>query len=124
MCKIKVQIYGLYSESNSGLSNNAVYATLPDEHGNLWLSTNAGVCKFNPQLNTFKMYDVDDGLQSREFNGQAYFKSPVPRGEMFFGGISGLNAFHPDSVKDNPIGELRYGLAASRNAARRHLHQS
>lgn len=93
--------FTVYTENNSGLSNNAVYATLPDARGNLWLSTNAGVCKFNPRLNTFKIYDVDDGLQSREFNGQAYFKSPS--GEMFFGGITGLNAFHPDSVKDNPI---------------------
>jgi serine phosphatase RsbU (regulator of sigma subunit)/ligand-binding sensor domain-containing protein len=97
----KTEQFTVYTENNSGLSNNAVYATLPDDHGNLWLSTNAGVCKFNPQLNTFKTYDVDDGLQSREFNGQAYFKSPS--GEMFFGGIIGLNAFHPDSVKDNPI---------------------
>lgn len=93
--------FTVYTETNSGLSNNAVYATLPDDHGNLWLSTNAGVCKFNPQSNTFKIYDVDDGLQSREFNGQAYFKNR--RGEMFFGGISGFNVFHPDSVKDNPI---------------------
>lgn len=97
----KTEQFAVYTENNSGLSNNAVYATLPDEHGNLWLSTNAGVCKFNPQLNTFKVYDVDDGLQSREFNGQAFFKSPSD--EMFFGGIIGLNAFHPDSVKDNPI---------------------
>ena len=93
--------FTIYTENNSGLSNNTVYATLPDEHGNLWLSTNAGLCKFNPGSNTFKTYDVDDGLQSREFNGQAFFKSPS--GEMFFGGINGLNAFHPDSIKDNPI---------------------
>jgi serine phosphatase RsbU (regulator of sigma subunit)/ligand-binding sensor domain-containing protein len=97
----KTEQFTIYTEKNSGISNNAVYATLPDEHGNLWLSTNAGVCKFNPQLKTFKNYDVDDGLQGREFNGQAYFKSPS--GEMFFGGIIGLNAFYPDSVKDNPI---------------------
>ncbi len=93
--------FTVYTENNSGLSNNAVYATLPDEHGNLWLSTNAGVCRFNPRSNTFKIYDTDDGLQSREFNGQSYFKSPS--GEMFFGGIAGFNAFYPDSVKDNPI---------------------
>jgi serine phosphatase RsbU (regulator of sigma subunit)/ligand-binding sensor domain-containing protein len=97
----KTEQFTVYTENNSGLSNNAVYATLPDAHGNLWLSTNAGVCKFNPRLNTFKTYDVDDGLQSREFNGQAFFRSPS--GEMFFGGIIGFNAFYPDSVKDNPI---------------------
>jgi serine phosphatase RsbU (regulator of sigma subunit)/ligand-binding sensor domain-containing protein len=97
----KTEQFTVYTENNSGLNNNAVYATLPDGLGNLWLSTNAGLCKFNPQLGRFKTYDVDDGLQSSEFNGQAYFKSPS--GEMFFGGINGFNVFHPDSVKDNPI---------------------
>lgn len=101
--------FTVYTEDNSGLINNAVYATLPDAHGNLWMSTNAGVCRLilsdstglTPATARFQSYDVDDGLQSREFNGQAHFKNR--KGEMFFGGISGFNVFHPDSVKDNPI---------------------
>jgi len=26
----------------------------------------------------------------------------LKNGEMFFGGIKGLNYFHPDEIKDNP----------------------
>ena len=33
-------------------------------------------------------------------NGGAYHQSP--RGEMFFGGIGGLNAFYPERIVDNP----------------------
>jgi serine phosphatase RsbU (regulator of sigma subunit)/ligand-binding sensor domain-containing protein len=91
----------VFTEHNSGLCNNVVYGILKDAHGNLWLSTNGGICKFNPEANTFKTYDVDDGLQNREFNGQAFFKSKS--GEMFFGGITGFNAFYPDSIRDNPF---------------------
>jgi len=40
-------------------------------------------------------------LNSREFNGGAFFKSPS--GEMFFGGISGFNAFIPEKIEDNPF---------------------
>lgn len=85
---------------DSGLPNNVVYGILPDKHGNLWLSTNKGLSKFNPHDSTFRNYDVQDGLQSNEFNTGAYFCSK--NGEMFFGGIKGLNYFFPDQIKDNP----------------------
>ncbi len=82
-----------------GLPNNVVYGILPDKKGNLWLSTNKGLSKFNPQEKTFRNYDVNDGLQSNEFNTGAYFLSK--NGEMFFGGIKGVNYFYPDEIKDN-----------------------
>jgi len=85
---------------NDGLPNNVIYGILGDNHGNLWLSTNKGLSKFNPQTETFKNYDVTDGLQSNEFNKGAYYTSN--NGEMFFGGINGFNSFYPDSIKDNP----------------------
>ncbi len=86
---------------NDGLPDDCIYGILEDDHGNLWLSTNNGLSKFNHQTQVFKNYDVGDGLQSKEYNTNAYYKSAVS-GEMFFGGINGFNAFHPDSLKDNP----------------------
>ena len=82
-----------------GLPNNVVYGILPDKKGNLWLSTNKGLSKFNPKNKSFRNYDVNDGLQSNEFNTGAYFLSK--NGEMFFGGIKGVNYFYPDEIKDN-----------------------
>ncbi|GAB4373541.1 MAG: two-component regulator propeller domain-containing protein [Calditrichia bacterium] len=84
-----------------GLPNNVVYGILPDERGNLWLSTNKGLSQFNPQSKGFKNYDVRDGLPSNEFNTGAYFRSKS--GELFFGGISGLTYFYPHEVKDNHV---------------------
>ena len=89
-----------FTEQNSNLPNDAVYAILPDEQGNLWLSTNNGISKFNPQTEQFRNYTVDDGLQSEEFNGGSFYKSAS--GEMFFGGLKGFNSFFPDEVLDNP----------------------
>mgnify|MGYP000061885062 CR=1 FL=1 len=83
-----------------GLPNNVVYGILPDTNGNFWLSTNKGISKFNPVTKTFRNYDLQDGLQSNEFNTGAYYLSKS--GEMFFGGINGLNYFYPDDIKDNP----------------------
>ncbi len=91
--------FSIYKEKD-GLPNNVIYGVLGDEDGNIWLSSNKGLTKFNPNTGSFRNYDVYDGLQSNEFNGGAYYKSR--KGEMFFGGVKGFNAFYPKEVKDNP----------------------
>ncbi|WP_338769087.1 ATP-binding protein [Bernardetia sp. ABR2-2B] len=82
-----------------GLPNDVVYAILEDEEGNLWGSTNHGIFKFNPKTKTFTNFDKQDGLQDNEFNTFSYFKSE--EGELFFGGIGGVNAFSPKDMKKN-----------------------
>jgi PAS domain S-box-containing protein len=92
--------YRFYSEAH-GLSNNVVYGILQDEKGYLWLSTNKGLSKFDPKEENFTNYGIEDGLQGLEFNYNAYYKSRS--GEMFFGGVRGLNAFYPENVEKNPF---------------------
>ncbi len=86
--------------TEDGMPSNVVYGILEDGRGLLWMSTNRGLSRFDPQAETFRNYDVSDGLQSQEFNSGAYFKSP--RGEMFFGGLGGFNAFFASRIEDNP----------------------
>jgi signal transduction histidine kinase/ligand-binding sensor domain-containing protein/DNA-binding response OmpR family regulator len=85
-----------------GLPGNMIYGILEDEKGNLWLSTNRGLSCFNPESKTARNYSVTDGLQADEFNTGAYFKSPFT-GEMFFGGMNGVNSFFPENIKVNPF---------------------
>ena len=87
-----------YSESD-GLPNNVIKAILEDEEGYLWLSTNKGLSRFDPVKQTFKNYDVNDGLQSNEFQELASYRRKD--GEMLFGGINGFNAFYPGQITDN-----------------------
>jgi signal transduction histidine kinase/ligand-binding sensor domain-containing protein/AraC-like DNA-binding protein len=83
-----------------GLPGNYILGILEDESGNLWLSTNPGLSMFNPLKESFRNYDVDDGLQSNEFEEYpASYKTRA--GELIFGGINGFNIFYPDSIKDN-----------------------
>lgn len=83
-----------------GLGDHTVYGILSDDKGDLWLSTNLGISKFNTRRKLFKNYYVRDGLQGPEFNGGAYYKAS--NGEMFFGGSYGFNTFFPSAVKENP----------------------
>lgn len=86
-----------YGEED-GLPSNVVYGILEDERGSLWLSTNYGISRFDPDTETFRNYTVSDGLGSMEFNMSAYAKAPD--GAMYFGSINGLNAFYPNQILD------------------------
>lgn len=86
-----------------GLPNNYIYGILADESGNLWMSTHRGLSRFNPGQpgpQAFRNYDTSDRLQSYEFNTNSYHKGRG--GEMFFGGVNGINAFFPVEIKENP----------------------
>jgi signal transduction histidine kinase len=58
------------------------------------------LCRLDPVTGKLRTYTVEDGLQSPEFNMGAAYRGNS--GEMFFGGMNGLNSFYPDSLNDNP----------------------
>jgi ligand-binding sensor domain-containing protein/signal transduction histidine kinase len=89
-----------YYLEKDGLPNGVVYGIVEDAQGNLWMSTNFGISRFNPETKTFRNFDEGDGLQSNEFNTNAYAKGLY--GEFYFGGINGLTVFHPSKITDNP----------------------
>lgn len=81
----------------NGLPNDVVFGILEDDHGFLWISTMNGLAKFNPSTEIFRVYDEADGIVHNQFNWRGYFRNT--KGEMYFGGINGFVAFHPDSIK-------------------------
>ena len=90
-----------YTSKNAGLPNDIVYGILRDEQGYLWLSTNRGLAKFNPQTEQVKTnYDAQDGLQSLEFQASVYHQGQK-RGDLYFGGINGFNVFDPKDIQSN-----------------------
>ncbi|MTI30283.1 two-component regulator propeller domain-containing protein, partial [Xanthovirga aplysinae] len=89
-----------FSEFN-GLPNNIVINILEDSLTNLWVTTGKGLARFNPDSLTFKGYNRKDGLQENRFIFGATLKSS--RGEFYFGGYSGFNLFHPNSILDNTV---------------------
>lgn len=70
-------------------SNNTVHGILEDQQNNLWLSTNQGLIRFNPQTNTGQTYNRENGLDITEFSDGAFYKDPRT-GTLFFGGTNGF----------------------------------
>ena len=86
-----------------GLLGDGVFGILEDQHHNLWLSTNQGLFKFDPDLprgQQFKQFTYEHGLQSNTFYTGSHFQSPS--GNFYFGGLKGFNVFHPDSIRKTP----------------------
>ncbi len=84
-----------------GLPNNNVYGIFHDKRGALWMSSDRGVIRYDPATKHFRQFTPNDGLQGWEFNRMAFHQNK--KGEIYFGGTDGLNLFHPDSVRDNPL---------------------
>jgi ligand-binding sensor domain-containing protein len=88
-----------YDES-AGLPNAFVYGVLPGHAGEFWLSTNRGLCRFDPQMGATRAFGPGDGLQSYEFSGSSFYQAH--NGELFFGGSLGFNHFYPGQIQYNP----------------------
>ncbi|ANW96389.1 hypothetical protein AXE80_08905 [Wenyingzhuangia fucanilytica] len=83
------------------LLDNAVYGVLEDQEENLWLSTDMGICKLNPNNKLTNVFDVRDGLLNNNFRQSSYFKGKS--GYYYFGGLKGLTIFKPSDIVLNTI---------------------
>jgi diguanylate cyclase (GGDEF)-like protein len=82
------------------LPNGVIYGILPDDRGQLWISSNKGLIRFHPETAEIVHYTQADGLQNDEFNRGAHHRSA--NGELFFGGVSGISSFRPGELRSNP----------------------
>jgi len=82
-----------------GLLSNNIMSLEADQSGNLWLGTQKGLSRYNPQTGTFKHFFKEDGFFTDEFSYQAHAKGK--NGELIFGTMHGVVTFHPDSIKDS-----------------------
>lgn len=87
--------YKLFTKED-GLSDEILHAIYSDHHGRLWISSNSGIMSFDLKANKVTGYFVEDGIANNEQNMLAHAQDST--GELFFGSISGISIFHPDSI--------------------------
>jgi len=85
----------------NGLPNDYIDGLTKDEIGNLWISTNYGISKFNIDANKWWNFQKSDGLQGQSFSEGCVFKDAS--GAIYFGGTSGYNFFKPSEIVENKI---------------------
>ncbi|MEO0422657.1 MAG: two-component regulator propeller domain-containing protein [Pseudomonadota bacterium] len=88
-------------DKDDGLSNSTVYGVLRDRSGQLWLSTNYGLNRFDPETGAVRSFHLEHGLQGEDFNQTAYLR--LRDGTLVFGGSNGFNAFLPERLQLNQV---------------------
>lgn len=82
--------------SEKGLAGDMIYAVQAEKNGNIWVSTNHGISRWNHTLKTFTNYRVGHG-KSEEFNTAVACKDS--EGYLYFGSVNGIVRFKPEDIK-------------------------
>jgi signal transduction histidine kinase/streptogramin lyase len=93
---------------DEGLPDNNIYAVLNDTLGNLWLSTNNGLARWNTRTKKVRNYFVRDGLSHMEFNNASFLKASD--GRLYFGGLNGFVSFSPYTIDTTPLPQTSANL--------------
>lgn len=91
----RTRSYHFYNHHN-GLRNSYVYGVVIDKQRQVWLSTNHGISQFDQKTREFRNFDLADGIQGYEYNGNAF--ATTHDGEIYFGGVKGFNSFYPERL--------------------------
>lgn len=86
--------------TKDGLPSNVIYKILEDDQQRFWLSTNNGLVCFNPETMAVEaLYNLPNGLQSKQFNYNSGIKTAD--GTLYFGSTNGFVAFNPKDFRPN-----------------------
>lgn len=92
----------------NGLADNTIQAISQDFNGNLWVSTSNGLSKIKFKSKNVTLtkgnYEVTNYTANDGLNSNLWMQNTVARNKLgciFFGGVNGINYFHPDEIKNN-----------------------
>lgn len=74
---------------DDGLPSNTILTMELNNEGQLWISTNKGLCMFNPTTYECETFNEFDGIQGLDF--AEYSHEKLRSGEIIFGGTNGFN---------------------------------
>lgn len=86
-----------YNQKNCGFPSNNILSIIRISSDRFWLSSDKGLIYVDLKIPRVRSFTIHDGLQGNEYNRGAYMRDS--RGYLWFGGLSGINYFHPDSLK-------------------------
>ena len=75
-----------------------------DQQGNIWVSTQNGLCRFDRTVGTFTVFYDYDGIGGNQFYNRS--SCALPDGTLVFGGTHGLTFFNPLDIQRNYTARL------------------
>jgi ligand-binding sensor domain-containing protein len=93
------------STKMDGLPSNSINRIEIDDDGQLWVSTNKGICRFDPETKEVQNLDLGYGSLKHHFTTgyvNAGSSTKGKDGTLYFGGSDGVVYFHPQKIKAAP----------------------
>lgn len=89
----------IWYNQESKLKEEIISSIIGSDDGDIWISSNYGITKFDNKTKKTTNYSTNDGLLSDNFNYNAAFKDS--EGMLYFGGYTGLDFFNPQTINTN-----------------------
>ena len=74
------------------LPTDVYFMALPDDFGNLWVSSDSGILEFDPHQATSRVFSLADGLRDKEFTKSGVV---LRNGHLAMGSANGFVIFNP-----------------------------
>jgi signal transduction histidine kinase/ligand-binding sensor domain-containing protein/DNA-binding response OmpR family regulator len=85
---------------DDGLPEDACLSVVEDQNGNLWISTENNLTRFNPGDQKFKTFaDIKKHISNKNFSEGSTYE--LSNNDLLFGLSGGFLFFSPDKIKDN-----------------------
>ncbi|MDR1116175.1 MAG: response regulator [Tannerella sp.] len=94
------EIHFVHYSVTEGLVNNVVQSITEDDNHNLWIGTESGLSKFNPETGIFENHHFSDEWENNTFCETACLKTED--GRLMFGNYDGMYILHPSSFTGSP----------------------
>lgn len=94
---LKFKVY----TKDEGLPSDYILSIVEDDAQYLWLATENGIARLNPEKESFRNYDSYDGLPKTGLSEASSIK--LPNGDLLFGCINGYITFNPAMLTDQKI---------------------
>ncbi len=85
-----------FIRQSKAFQSKMLYSLIPDALGCLWITTNNGLVRYRLSDGEERAFRTSDGLQSREFNFNAF--KTLSDGRIAVGGVRGVTIFDPQEV--------------------------
>ena len=90
-------VFAHYRMDNSDLPSNSILGFLEDSRGFIWITTQRGICKYDPEEDNF----VEIPVTNEKRISYNYGPEKLQSGRFVFTTLDGLFTFHPDSIRTN-----------------------
>lgn len=98
LCRYDYKQQNFIRYENNGFPNQVINSIIPDSE-QLWIATNKGLVRFNPDNETIRIFSRANGIENEQYTINSGIRTT--NGRIYFGSVNGFDAFNPENITTN-----------------------